>query len=161
MEKARFDKGRVSLAMATKTAEDFSIGCKTIHKALRNVPESLATTPWRDGGWTRVQILGHMLDSAANNHQRFVRASLDGSYTGPGYRQEGWVAAHGYKQQSWPQLLQWWTMYHDILKSVVDLIPEEKLGAQCVVGEGEPVTLRFLIEDYIAHQQHHLKQILA
>jgi len=125
------------------------------------VPETLANTPWREGGWTRLEVLGHMLDSAANNHQRFVRASLDGSYTGPGYQQDGWVAAHGYKEMAWPQLLAWWMTYHEILKAVVKHIPEEKLDVQCVVGGGEPVTLRFLIEDYIAHQQHHLKQILA
>jgi hypothetical protein len=147
--------------MPTKTAENFHNGCDAIQTALNSVPESLAATPWRPDGWTRLEVLGHMIDSAANNHQRFVRAALDGSYVGPFYQQDGWVAAHGYKRLSWPQLLHWWTAYHEILKAVVAHISEEKLTAKCVVGDNEPVTLQFLIEDYIAHQQHHLKQILT
>jgi hypothetical protein len=46
-----------------------------------------------------------------------------------------------------------------MLMTVVDRIPEDRLGALCRVGNDEPVTLRFLIEDYIGHQQHHLAQI--
>ncbi len=57
--------------------------------------------PWREGGWTRKQIVGHLLDSAANNRQRFVRASTDGKYKGPKYSQDAWVAAHGYSEQTW------------------------------------------------------------
>ena len=129
--------------------------------ALRVVPDHLADTPWREGGWTRKQILGHMLDSAANNHQRFIRASIDGSYIGPDYLQQAWVDAHGYADLPWPTLLQWWNTYHDLLCAVVDRIPEERLSASCRVGNDAPVTLDFLIRDYIAHQQHHLKQILA
>jgi hypothetical protein len=102
-----------------------------------------------------------MIDSAANNHQRFVRASLDGGYAGPLYAQEGWVAAHGYNEMPWATLLAWWQTYHEILKAVVERIPAEKLDAECHVGDNEPVTLRFLIEDYIAHQKHHLAQILC
>ena len=147
--------------MTNQTAKDFVAGCEAIRHSLLAVPEDVATLPWREGGWTRRQVLGHMIDSAANNHQRFVRASLDGSYVGPFYAQEGWVAAHGYDEMSWAALLRWWETYHEILKTVVDRIPEEKLEAECRVGDNEPVSLRFLIEDYIAHQQHHLRQILC
>jgi hypothetical protein len=142
-------------------AENFSAGCDALHAALLAVPAHLADTPWREGGWTRKQVLGHMLDSAANNHQRFVRASLDGEYSGPSYHQQGWVDAHGYTERSWATLLDWWTTYHDILRAVVVRIPEERMTAMCRVGSDEPVTLRFLIEDYIAHQQHHLRQLQA
>lgn len=102
-----------------------------------------------------------MLDSAANNHQRFVRASLDGEYSGPFYDQLGWVDAHGYTELSWTILLEWWKTYHDILRSVIDRIPEVRMTAICRVGSDEPVTLQLLIEDYIVHQQHHLRQLQA
>ena len=102
-----------------------------------------------------------MIDSAVNNHQRFVRVSLDGSYAGPFYAQEGWVAAHGYGEMPWSTLLDWWRTYHEMLQAVVERIPEARLDAECRVGENEPVTLRFLIEDYVTHQRWHLKQILA
>jgi hypothetical protein len=125
------------------------------------VPEELASAPWREGGWTRKQVLGHMIDSAANNHQRFVRAALDGYYTGPFYAQEGWVFAHGYNDMPWTTLLGWWRVYHEILKAVVERIPEDRFEAICRVGDDKPVTLRFLVEEYIAHQKHHLGQILS
>jgi hypothetical protein len=123
------------------------------------VPPERAAIPWRNGGWNRRQIVGHLLDSAANNRQRFVRAAIDGVYTGPGYAQEGWVAAHGYDDQPWHTLLAWWDVEHEILAAVVDRIPEERLAAICTVGGDAPVTLLFLIEDYLTHQRWHLAQI--
>ena len=54
-----------------------------------------ADKPWRAGGWTRKEIVGLLLDSAANNRQRFVRAAADGRYDGPKYLQDAWVKAHG------------------------------------------------------------------
>jgi DinB superfamily len=147
--------------MTSQVANDFTAGCEAIRRSLLSVSEATANLPWRDGGWTRKQVLGHMIDSAANNHQRFVRAALDGSYIGPFYAQEGWVAAHGYSDMPWPTLLRWWQMYHEILQAVVERIPAENLTAPCRVGDNESVTLRFLITDYIEHQQHHLKQLLA
>jgi hypothetical protein len=145
----------------TSTAQEFIAGCEAVYASLLSVPETLASVPWREGGWTRKQVLGHMLDSAANNHQRFVRATLDGGYTGPFYAQEGWVQAHGYDTMPWNTLLEWWRVYHEILRAVVTRIPEEKFPVLCRVGTDGPVTLRFLVEDYIEHQKHHLKQILT
>jgi len=139
----------------------FEIDLAAIHAALLAVPEILADTPWRAGGWTRKQIVGHLCDSAANNRQRFVRAAIDGAYAGPGYAQDAWVAAHGYEGQPWETLLGWWQAEHEILAAVVDRIPEDRLGAICTVGDHDPVTLRWLIEDYLAHHRHHLDQIEA
>jgi len=145
----------------TKTATDFSQGCTEIRAALTAFPAETAHTLYRPGGWTRKQVLGHMIDSAANNHQRFVRAALEGHYSGPGYEQEGWVEIHGYAELPWETLLEMWAGAHGMLQRVVGRIPEERFGAMCVVGDGAPVTLQFLIEDYIVHQRHHLAQILS
>jgi hypothetical protein len=147
--------------MAAKLAHIFHVELSVLRTALPAVPPALADSPWRKGGWTRKQILGHLLDSAANNRQRFVRAATEGSYAGPKYAQEDWVAAHGYASMPWDTLLRWWQVEHEILAAVVDHIPEELLGATCVVGEDEPVTLRFLIEDYLAHQRWHFNQLKA
>ncbi|HEX3436667.1 MAG TPA: DinB family protein [Pseudacidobacterium sp.] len=144
-----------------KTAWEFIAGCEAVHASLLSVPQNFAPLPWREGGWTRKQVLGHMIDSAANNHQRFVRASLEGSYSGPFYSQGGWVGAHGYDEMPWTTLLEWWRVYHEVLKAVVERIPEDKFEAMCHVGDDGPVTLQFLIEDYITHQKHHLGQILC
>ena len=147
--------------MSTKVAKAFCDDIKELRDMLDDVPSDLANVPWRQGGWTRKQILGHLLDSAANNRQRFVRASIDGSYSGPGYAQDAWVAAHGYAHLSWKTLAGWWNVEHDILMAVVERIPEERLNTLCTVGNDAPVTLRYLIEDYTRHQFHHFEQINA
>jgi hypothetical protein len=147
--------------MSTQLAKAFCNDIKELRDMLDAVPADLANVPWRVGGWTRKQILGHLLDSAANNRQRFVRASIDGSYVGPSYAQDAWVAAHGYAHLSWTTLVRWWTVEHDILLAVVERIPGERLNALCTVGDSAPVTLRYLIEDYTRHQFHHFQQINA
>jgi len=145
--------------MSETLAQWFCAELDEIHRALKALPESLADTPWRAGGWTRKQIIGHMMDSAANNRQRFVRASTEGSYSGPFYAQEAWVAAHGYADQPWTTLLTWWEVEHELLMVIVDRIPAERLQAMCTVGSDAPVTLEFLVRDYIAHQRWHVKQM--
>jgi DinB superfamily len=147
--------------MPTATAVRFRDDLAAVRQTLISVNADLANMPWRKDGWTRKHILGHLLDSAANNRQRFVRATLDGSYAGPGYEQDKWVALHGYAEQSWQTLLRWWQAEHEILAELVDRIPEERLDSRCVVGDDNAVSLQFLIEDYVAHQQHHLGQITA
>ena len=147
--------------MADKLAHNFRVELSVLRSALLAISPALADTPWREGGWTRKQILGHLLDSAANNRQRFVRAATEGTYVGPKYAQDAWVAAHGYAGMPWDTLVRWWQAEHDILAAVVDRIPEDRLGANCKVGEDEPVTLRFLIEDYLRHQHWHFKQLKA
>ena len=147
--------------MPTETAREFRAEIERLRSALLALSPALADTPWRVGGWTRKQIVGHLLDSAANNRQRFVRAAIDGQYAGPGYAQDAWVAAHGYGDESWETLLRWWQAEHEILAAVVERIPEERLEAKCVVGDDAPVTLRFLIEDYLNHQRGHFTQLAA
>ncbi|MGB0064662.1 MAG: DinB family protein [Terracidiphilus sp.] len=147
--------------MPTQLARDFRAELTSIERALLALPHALADTPWRAGGWTRKQIVGHLLDSAANNRQRFVRAAIDGQYAGPTYAQDAWVAAHGYADQPFDTLLGWWKAEHEILMAVVDRIPEDRLETSCVVGDDQPVTLRFLIADYIRHQKLHVKQLQA
>jgi hypothetical protein len=147
--------------MPTQTARDFRTDIEKLRAALLALQPALADVPWRDGGWTRKQIVGHLLDSAANNRQRFVRAAIDGLYAGPGYEQDAWVAAHGYSDAPWETLLRWWQAEHEILMAAVDRIPEERLEASCQVADDAPVTLRFLIEDYVRHQQGHFRQLQA
>jgi DinB family protein len=140
-------------------AQKFRANLDEIHRALIAVPAEFADLPWREGGWTRKQIVGHLLDSAANNRQRFVRAAIDGQYAGPRYAQNAWVDIHGYAYQPWGTLLNWWEAEHEILMAAVDNIPEDKLETQCLVGDDPAVSLRYLIDDYVVHQRWHLKQI--
>jgi hypothetical protein len=112
------------------------------------------------GAWSRKEELGHLIDSASNNHLRFVRAALEPEFHGLGYDQNGSVTLHGYQEMSWSELLEFWRQYNLLLGRVIARIPEDKLGMVCRVGDSQPVTLRFLIEDYVAHMRHHLDHIL-
>jgi DinB superfamily len=145
--------------MPTLVALSFRAEIEALARRLQSVSPDLADTPWKPGKWTRKQIVGHLLDSASNNRQRFVRAALDGVYAGPGYAQDGWVAVHGYADQPWEVLLEWWRVEHQILAAVVERISEDRLQVVCTVGDYAPVTLEFLISDYVAHQQWHMQQI--
>jgi len=147
--------------MSTTIATKFRDELNALREMLTSVRVNLADVPWREGGWTRKQIVGHLLDSAANNRQRFVRTAIEGSYSGPTYAQDGWVIAHGYADLRWETLVEWWKVEHEILAAVVDQIPEERMSALCTVGADAPVTLQFLIEDYTQHQYWHFKQINA
>ena len=127
---------------------------------LKNVTERDAGVKPAPGAWSQKEELGHLIDSAANNHVRFVRASIEPAFRGPGYQQDAWVSLHGYQEMPWADLLDFWRSYNRFLAGLVRRIPEESLERPCTVGESRPVTLRFLIEDYILHMQHHLDHIL-
>src|SRR5262245_6674145 len=71
--------------------------------------------------WSRKQVLGHLIDSAANNHQRFVRAQLTQELVLPGYEQEKWVAVQHYQDESWETLVALWHQYNRHLLHVMAL----------------------------------------
>lgn len=126
---------------------------------LRPLDDALVRAVPAPGKWSIAEILGHLVDSAANNHQRFVRAQGAESYEGPKYAQDDWVAVQGYGEAPWPELVELWRLYNRHLARVIRRVPEAALDVPCRVGDDEPVTLRFLIEDYLDHLRHHLRQI--
>jgi hypothetical protein len=128
---------------------------------LRGVSDEEASGPILRGGWSRKQVIGHLIDSASNNHQRFVRAALQDSLDFPGYDQDGCVRVQAVQEAAWEHLLSLWVSYNRYLAHVVSHLPSSTLQTECRIGSGEPVTLAFLIEDYLRHMVHHLEQIGA
>jgi hypothetical protein len=122
--------------------------------------EAAARNDGRPASWTRKEELGHLIDSATNNHIRFVLATIDGEFRGLGYAQDKWVAAHAYGDMVWSELIELWYRFNAMLAHVVERIPEAHLGNRCVIGWGV-VTLGSVIEDYLLHMQHHLDHVLA
>ncbi len=113
------------------------------------------------GGWSKKQILGHLIDSAGNNHQRFVRAQFTTLLEFPPYEQDAWVAAQSYATEPWPDLVNLWLLLNRHLVHVMRATPEECLTHGCSIGGKDPVILAFLMEDYVRHLEHHLEQIFT
>jgi len=128
---------------------------------LREVSSFESGKPVISGGWSRRQVIGHLIDSASNNHQRFVRAALQPSLDFPGYDQDGNVQVQAVQEADWSLLVSLWAFYNRYLAHVIAHLPASKLGTMFRVGSGEAVTLEFLARDYVTHLVHHLVQIGA
>ena len=111
------------------------------------------------GKWSRKEILGHLIDSASNNHQRFVRAQVADELSFPGYAQTDWVRVQGWAQADWQGIVDMWSALNRHLAHVVGRVPAEKLRTQCRIGDNAPMTLEALIADYVRHMKHHLEQL--
>jgi hypothetical protein len=111
--------------------------------------------------WAKKEILGHLLDSASNNHQRFVRATLQGSLTFPGYDQEKLVELQRFADVDWNFLVDFWAAYNRFLAHVINSLPAEAAQITCNIGNNKPATLEWIAADYVAHLKHHLNQILG
>ena len=126
---------------------------------LLSISEADSSAPRAPDKWSRKEILGHLIDSASNNHQRFVRAQLSSEIRLPDYEQEAWVHTQGYQNEQWGNLVQLWNMYNLHLLHVGAGISPERLNSLCFIGDNEPVTLELLFSDYVRHVKHHLEQI--
>ena len=128
---------------------------------LQSLSEADADTPRAPGKWTPKQVIGHLIDSAANNHQRFVRAQLGTELVSPSYAQDHWVECQSYASRRWRDVTTFWHTYNTHLAHVIERIPADRARVRCTIGANQPVTLTFLAEDYVAHMKHHLMQANA
>jgi hypothetical protein len=129
--------------------------------SLRRVSEQESERPALHGGWSRKQVLGHLIDSASNNHQRFVRAAQADALDFPAYDTPGNVRVQAVESAPWPLLVDLWAAYNRYLAHVIRNLPADKLDVMCRIGPNQPMTLRDLAEDYVRHLMHHLQQIGA
>ena len=118
-----------------------------------------ATTPEREGKWSTKQIVGHLTDSAVNNLGRIIRMQI-GPERMPGYAQEAWVELQHYSEREWSQILALWFALNEHIVWTIAHIERRSLLNQASVA-GDVISLGFLIEDYIAHMQHHLVALKA
>jgi hypothetical protein len=109
--------------------------------------------------WSAQEELGHLLDSAANNHQRIVRAQLEDKPAMPGYDGNRWVALHGYQQRDWREMVAVWHALNEQLLAAATAVSEAGWHRTCTIGGSAPVTLAFVFEDYVHHMVHHLRHI--
>ena len=137
-----------------------------LQRALEVVPGRLsaisnehAATRSGQSKWSHKEELGHLLDSACNNHQRIVRAVLQENPAMPGYEQRAWVEMHAYQQRDWQELIQLWTALNRQLLAAANGVPGSAWSRMLTVATPQPVTLQFVFEDYLDHMFHHLEHI--
>lgn len=150
--------------------DEFRDTIVTAKTRLGDIPEEQSRQKSAPDDWSAVEVLGHLIDSAANNHQRFVRAQFTDDLVFSGYEQEQWVSSQKYRNESWSEVIQLWSSYNLHLLHVASVIPEDVLTkarprhtldqiAFNPVDKNDSATLEYLIRDYVDHLRHHLKQI--
>lgn len=151
----------IELSPAREIAAELQALVEAVLPRLGALSESDVTRDRGPSKWVLKEILGHLVDSAANNHQRFVRAQLSDPLVAPGYEQDAWVRIHGYRQRPWSELLDTWITWNRHIRIVIAQVPSERLTTKCMIADDEPVTLEWLMRDYVRHMRHHLRQILG
>lgn len=136
-------------------------------EAISDVDAARSRAP---GKWSRKEIVGHLIDSASNNHQRFVRAQFTDDLVFPPYEQDRWVTMQRYREAPWPELVMLWSTFNSHLARVMGATPLDVAMhprarhnlhqiAFVQIPETSPATLDGFMEDYVVHLEHHLMQI--
>jgi hypothetical protein len=128
---------------------------------LRKIAEDQAGIKPQPRKWSKKEIIGHLLDSASNNHQRFTRAAIEGKLDFPAYDQDPLVALERFQEMRWEELLQFWEGYNRFLAHLIAGLPQARAATQCIIGDHNPATLEWLASDYVEHLKHHLNQIVG
>ena len=140
-------------------------GLDLLYRLIERVPERVKTLPSSAStkrsatDWSAKEEFGHLLDSAANNHQRIVRAQLEESPAMPGYDGDAWVTLHAYQDTSWPELIDRWKSLNTQLLAAARAASDSAWWRSLTIGDSEKLTLRFVFDDYLDHMIHHLEHM--
>ena len=147
--------------MLYDVSEELKMTVSQVSEKLSKISDTDSKVKPAPDKWSKIEILGHLVDSASNNHQRFVRAQLDDEYTGPLYMQDDWVNIQAYNDRNWTEVIELWKYYNLHLAEIIKRIPDNKLNRICRIGDHEPVTLGFIAEDYLRHLKHHIGKLIT
>ncbi len=124
------------------------------------ISEESAGRRARSESWSKKEILGHLIDSASNNHQRFVRLQLDKLLVMPAYQQNDWVRAQNYGGCRWHDLVEFWIAYNRHLGHILRHM-DPNAAEHVWKAPGKEYTLEVLVEEYLSHLRHHLAQVVG
>ena len=132
----------------------------SVKSELLNLPLDTVYYKSSPVSWSKIEILGHLIDSASNNHQRIVRAVQNIASDFPVYNQNIWVEIQNYNQADWIELVEFFTGYNLHIARIIRFVPKESLTNPCNFGKENDVPLEFVISDYLRHLKHHIEKIL-
>lgn len=145
--------------MIKKSLNRLSFLLDVLPQRLSTIPESEFSKKPAPEKWSRKEILGHLVDSAVNNHCRFIRSQYE-QVPHIVYDQDAWNSLNHYNDLGSGQLISFWTMYNQHILFVMQHIDGDGLKKLCNSGGKEPFTLQYLFDDYVVHLEHHLRQIV-
>ena len=112
--------------------------------------------------WSKKEILGHLVDSGINNLQRFTEIQYkEKPFIIENYDQDQLVRANAYQYATKEEILNFWLTINARIIAVIQQQTEQTLNYQIIIGQKVKTDLKFLIEDYVDHMEHHLRQIYA
>jgi hypothetical protein len=126
---------------------------------LKQISDAQAARKSDPSKWSPKQEMGHLLDSAVNNHRRIVLTQLEDSPALPDYDGGRWVEVQRYEARDWNQLVDLWFALNQQLLAAAEAISESGWNRTCTIGDSKPLTLQFVVEDYVNHMLHHLRHI--
>jgi hypothetical protein len=147
------------MSSLTELGRHLSMLTETMAEAGARIAESQWRESYGPGKWTRLEVLGHLVDSAAHNHQRFARALHSESITMAGYDGASQVRVQRYAEAPVATLLDAWRAYNRLIGFVIAQIPADRESVPCSIGPFPPMSLRDLANDYVAHLEHHARTI--
>jgi hypothetical protein len=139
-----------------------------LKQLLESVPPRLSTytaDEWSSkpdpAKWSRQEVLGHLVDSALHNWQRFAKVQYAPQpFVYEPYSQDSLVQVNRYQQLPAAEIAALWEALNRQLVRVLEAVPEARLTLVAVhAGSGQTYSLLELAEDYVAHLKHHLQQI--
>lgn len=142
---------------------------KTLENLINKIPSELNIITEEDFNikvnpdkWSKKEILGHICDSATNNHYRFTKIMIDDEPIKiESYNQNLWVSLHGNQTNySYTELVTLWTYLNKQIINVLKNASDEQFKKQTILEDNRTVTLEWLAEDYINHTLHHINQII-
>ncbi len=146
--------------MTEVTAKRLEYLCIIIPPLLEEIDEIHFSAKPSPSRWSKKEILGHLIDSATNNHHRLVLGQFE-DHIQLAYDQDKWVDFSHYTQMDTGQLIDFWASYNRQLAWLIKCIPEAYIEKEYLSGDGKSVTLSFLIQDYLLHLEHHLRQLVS
>jgi hypothetical protein len=136
--------------MVTESITRLEYLCRIIPPLLLKIKEVDFSHQLAPGKWSKKETLGHLIDSATNNHHRFVRAQFEDKP----------LAASHYQTMSSVHMISFWHLYNHHIAELIKQLPADILERECNSGDEVPHTLAWLFDDYVVHLEHHLGEMV-